>query len=74
MSMDAFNAVRAPTDPSSLLAFHSDTQLVSLPKKHRFPMAKYKLTRQALEEDTSLEGLIEIREVSSSPEGLLPYQ
>ena len=36
-----------------------------MPEKHRFPMRKYRLTREALQADPSLDNLIEVREVLS---------
>ena len=34
-----------------------------MPEKHRFPMRKYRMTREALQADSSLQNLIEVREV-----------
>ena len=34
-----------------------------MPEKHRFPMRKYRLTREALQADASVQHLIEVREV-----------
>lgn len=58
------DTINAPSQPGALLAFHSDKHEVPLDEKHRFPMSKYRLTRVALESDTSTKGLIEIREVN----------
>ena len=60
---DDFDNLKAPASKKSLLAYSSDNHEVPLPDKHRFPMAKYALTRQALQADASLQGLLEIREV-----------
>ena len=38
-------------------------QEVDMPEKHRFPMRKYRLTREALQADASVRNLIEVREV-----------
>lgn len=38
-------------------------QEVDMPEKHRFPMRKYRLTREALQADPSVQHLIEVREV-----------
>lgn len=59
-----FDAIRATVKQGALLAFHSDNHEVPLDEKHRFPMTKYRLTRLALEADTSVQGLLEIREVT----------
>ncbi len=58
-----FDAIRAPSKPGVLLAFHSDNHEVPLEEKHRFPMSKYRLTRLALEGDATVKDLMEIREV-----------
>ena len=103
LSMEAFDAIKAPTHRSALLAFHSDNQVcfhsaeahlavmlrppvsirqpyhcglpkvhergamsaqeVDMPEKHRFPMRKYRLTREALQADPALQHMIEVREV-----------
>ena len=39
-------------------------QDVGLPDKHRFPMRKYRMTREALQADSSMQDLIEAREVT----------
>lgn len=38
-----------------------------MPEKHRFPMLKYRLTREALQADPSLRHLLEVREVMHTP-------
>ena len=38
-----------------------------MPEKHRFPMRKYRLTREALQADPSLQKFIEVREVMPPP-------
>jgi len=38
-------------------------QEVDMPEKHRFPMRKYRLTREALQADPALQHMIEVREV-----------
>jgi len=38
-------------------------QEVDMPDKHRFPMRKYRLTREALQADPALQNMIEVREV-----------
>ena len=45
------------------LKSHMRLQDVGLPDKHRFPMRKYRLTREALQADTSMQDIIETREV-----------
>ena len=41
-------------------------QEVDMPEKHRFPMRKYRLTRETLQADPSVQSLIEVREVLCS--------
>ncbi len=43
---------------------HMRLQDVGLPDKHRFPMRKYRMTREALQADSSMQDLIEAREVT----------
>ena len=38
-----------------------------MPEKHRFPMRKYRLTREALQADPSLQQFIEVRVVMPPP-------
>ena len=42
---------------------HMHLQDVGLPDKHRFPMRKYRMTREALQADASMQDMIEAREV-----------
>ena len=35
-----------------------------MPEKHRFPMRKYRMTRQALQADPTLRNLLEVRQVA----------
>ena len=42
---------------------HMRLQDVGLPDKHRFPMRKYRMTREALQADSSIQDMIEAREV-----------
>ena len=43
---------------------HMRWQDVGLPEKHRFPMRKYRMTREALQADSPMQDLIEAREVT----------